>query len=281
MFEKILFPTDFSTHAQAELECISGFPDIREIVLLHIVKKFPIPQIEMLVTNANKGYLDEAKQFLKTLQPNLSVKMEMVSSDDIPGAILKTAVKQDTDLIVINGYVKSCKVGILLGRVPATILCRVSRTNVLVMPNRLVDTLDKENYNKFCRSIFSRILCPTDFSEFSTKTVACAGRTKGLQEIILIHVLPDNAQAPARADAGARLEAIGDMLVSGGVKVKTVVTEGEPAREIVRVADAENVSVIWMNTSSKGCLVDFLSGSLVQDMVMNGKRPVLVVRAAN
>jgi hypothetical protein len=33
-----------------------------------------------------------------------------------------------------------------------------------------------------------------------------------------------------------------------------------------------------MGTSGKGCLSGFLSGSLIHDVVMNGKRPVLVVR---
>jgi len=283
MFEKILFPTDFSTHAQAELECLSGFPDVREIVLLHIVKKYPVPMgktmIEAMVTKTMQGYLDDAKRYLAVLRPGIIITLEMTTSADIAGAILDAAVKHDADLIVISGYVRSFKAGILLGRVPATVLCRISRTNVLVMPNRLIDALDGNGYDKFCKSIFSRILCPTDFSELSEKAIACAGDTRGVRELMLLHVLPETAGVPARADADAKLAVLRDNLAGRGVKVRTFITTGEPAREIARVADTEDVSVIWMSTSSKGCLVEFLSGSLVHDVVMNGKRPALIVRA--
>lgn len=283
MFEKILFPTDFSTHAQAELNCLTSFPDVHEIILLNIVKKYPVPMaevmIEEVVTRAMKGYLDDAKQYLKILKPDITVTLEIVKSADIAGAILNTAVKCEVDLIVISGYVRSFKAGILLGRVPATVLCRISRTNVLVMPNCLIDALAGETYTKFYYNIFSRILCPTDFSDMSLKAIACAGKAKGVREIILLHVLPEKVDAQTRKEVKARLATIQDSLADRGTKVKTLIVDGEPAREISRVADAEDVSVIWMSPSGKGCLVEFLSGSLVHDVIMNGKRPALILRS--
>jgi nucleotide-binding universal stress UspA family protein len=284
MFEKILFPTDFSTHAQVELECLSSFPALREIVLLHIVKKYPIPMgkamIEALVTKTMQGYLDEARRYLGILQPGITVTLEMTTSSDITEGILDVAVKREVDLIVISGYVRSFKAGILLGRVPATVLCRISRTNVLIMPNRLIDTLDGSGYDKFCRSIFSRILCPTDFSELSKKAITCAGETPGVREILLLHVLPGDADEHAMQDAEERLAKIRTSLALPPGNVRILVASGERTNEIAHVADTEDVSIIWMSTSSKGCLVEFLSGSLVHDVVMNGKRPTLIVRSA-
>ncbi|MFZ2412297.1 MAG: universal stress protein, partial [Candidatus Methanoperedens sp.] len=37
MFEKVLFPTDFSEYAQKTLECIGEIPGIKELMLLHVV----------------------------------------------------------------------------------------------------------------------------------------------------------------------------------------------------------------------------------------------------
>ncbi len=37
MFEKILFPADFSEYAQKTLECIGEIPGIKELMLLHVV----------------------------------------------------------------------------------------------------------------------------------------------------------------------------------------------------------------------------------------------------
>ncbi len=136
MFEKILFPTDFSAHAQAELDCLSGFPRVREIHLLHVVREFPIPVIERMATKVTKEYLEEAKQYLESLNPAVTVTLDVTVSRDIAGAILDAAGATGADLIVISGYATSFRTGILLGRVPATVLCRISRTNVLVMPNQ-------------------------------------------------------------------------------------------------------------------------------------------------
>jgi nucleotide-binding universal stress UspA family protein len=278
MFEKILFPTDFSSHAEAELECLAGFPEVREIVLLHIVKKYPIPMIEELVRKAMQGYLDNAREYLHTLKPGIAVTIRMETSSDIAGSILDAAVQTDADLIVISGYVRSFKADVLLHRVPATILCRVSKTNVLVMPNRLVDSLNADAYRKFCTSIFSRVLCPTDFSELSIKAIACAGRMHGVREVLLLHVLSD--PAVDETSVRGRLAVIRDSLAAEGVRAHLQIARGEPAKEIARVAEVEDVSVVWMSTSGKGCLAEFLSGSLVHDVVMNGKRPALIVRSA-
>jgi nucleotide-binding universal stress UspA family protein len=278
MFEKILFPTDFSSHAQAELECLAGFPEVREIVLLHIVKKYPIPMIEELVRKAMQGYLDDARAYLHSLKPGIAVTIRMETASDVAGSILDAAVTADADLIVISGFVRSFKADVLLHRVPATVLCRASKTNVLVMPNRLVDSLKSDTYQKFCTRIFSRVLCPTDFSELSSHAIACAGRTHGVREVLLLHVLSD----PAADETGirGRLAVLRDSLAGEGVRAQLVIARGDPAKEIARVAEEEDVSLIWMSTSGKGCLAEFLSGSLVHDVMMNGKRPVLIVRSA-
>ena len=47
MFEKILFPTDFSEEAKTELSCITSIPGIREIILFHVIKHYAIPMGEI------------------------------------------------------------------------------------------------------------------------------------------------------------------------------------------------------------------------------------------
>ncbi len=282
MFEKILFPTDFSAHANAELSCLSGFPHVREIHLLHIVREFPIPIVEQMATNATKNYLEDAKRYLEFLNPAVTVTMDVTVARDIAGAILDAAAAAEADLIVLSSYATSFRAGILLGKVPPTVLCRISGTNVLVMPNRLIETLKGETYTKFCPSIFSKVLCPTDFSEFSRRAIACAGALGGAREILLLHVRAEDGTKDLSPvpDPEALLEKIRDTLPHRKVKIRTMATSGDPAREIVQVAAGEDVSLIWMSVEGKGCLHEFLAGSIVQSVVMNGKRPVLVVRSA-
>jgi hypothetical protein len=37
MFEKVLFPTDFSKYSQKVLECVRELPGVNEVVLLHVI----------------------------------------------------------------------------------------------------------------------------------------------------------------------------------------------------------------------------------------------------
>jgi nucleotide-binding universal stress UspA family protein len=57
------------------------------------------------------------------------------------------------------------------------------------------------------------------------------------------------------------------------------VARGDPAGEIVRAAkeQEQDVPVIRISSHGKGCLRDFLSGNMVQDVVMNSARPVIVI----
>lgn len=282
MFEKILFPTDFSTHAQAELDCLTSFPDIREIVLVTIVKKYPIPlaktMIEKMMSSTVEGYLEEAKQHLKRLNPAITVTLDTMVSADIAGTILEIAAKHQVDLIIISGYIRNFKAGVLLGRVPATVLCRISRMKVLVMPNPLIDTLAGETYTRFCTNIFSCILCPTDFSVGSLEAITGAAATQGVKEIILLHVLPEKHDTRTRRTAEERLLALRDIIAKPKIRVRTLVTAGDIAAEIAEVAEHEKISLIWMSSANKGCFVEFLSGNLVHDVMMKAKRPTLIFR---
>jgi len=287
MFKKILFPTDFSEPAKSELNCITSIPGIREIILLHVIKQYAIPMgvemFESLEVQATEVYLRVAKTYITTLNPDIRVTLEETISTDIAGAILETAEKNHANLIVIHANIKRTMTGIILSRVPSKVLCRISKINVMIMPHKLVGTLTGKNYEKFCPMIFSRILCPTNFSEFSLKTTELAGTMKGVGEIIMLHVVhkgeqgkdPDEAEKTAKV----RIQALCDQLTAQGVKSRSVVVTGEPENEIVRIAQAEDVSLIWMRSVAKGCLHDFFFGSMVHDVVMHSTRPVIIIRS--
>lgn len=63
-----------------------------------------------------------------------------------------------------------------------------------------------------------------------------------------------------------------------GFKVKTVITEGHPAEEIVRIAESEDVSLIVVGSHGKSNLKSALIGSVSEDVVRKATKPVTVVR---
>ncbi|HZK29853.1 MAG TPA: universal stress protein [Methanoregula sp.] len=287
MFEKIIFPTDFSKPARTELNCITSIPGIREIILLHVIQQYAIPMgvetIENLELETTEVYLHEAKAYIASLNPAIRVTLEETIATDITGAILEKAEEHHAGLIVIHAHIKGIIAGVLLNCVSSKVLCRISKINVMIMPNTLVGSLTGKTYEKFCPMIFSRVLCPTNFSEFSEKTVALVSTIKGMGEIILLHVVQKGEEKGdhtlALTTAEQRIHAVCDRLSAQGINARTIVVTGKPVIEITRVAQAEDVSLIWMRSAAQGCLHDFFFGSMVHDVVMNATRPVIVIRS--
>jgi nucleotide-binding universal stress UspA family protein len=287
MFKKVLFPTDFSEPAKTELDCITSIPGIREIILLHVVKQYAIPMgvetIESLEVQAMEKYLHDAKTYIATLNPAIRVTLDETTSTDIAGAILDRAEKHHVDLIVIHANIKGIMAGMFLRSVHAKVLCRISKINVMVMPSKLVRSLTGKTYEKFCPMIFARILCPTNFSEFSLKTTALAGTMKGVGEIIILHVVlmsePGKYPDEAVKTAQVRTKALCDQLSEQGIKSRSIVVTGNPKDEIARIADEEDVSLVWMRSAGKGCLHDFFFGSMVHSVALHSTRPVIIIRS--
>lgn len=287
MFKKVLFPTDFSEPAKYELDCITSIPGIREIILLHVIKQYAIPMgvetVESLEVEATEVYLREAKNYIAALNPAIQVTLDETTSADIAGAILDRAEKHHVDLIVIHANIKGIMAGMFLRSVHAKVLCRISKINVMMMPARLARNLTGKTYEKFCPMIFSRILCPTNFSEFSLKTTVLAGTMKGVGEIILLHVVqksePGREPHEAVKAAKIRIKALCDQLTEQGTKSSSIVVTGNPEDEIARIAGEEDVSLIWMRSAGKGCLHDFFFGSMVHSVAMHSTRPVMIIRS--
>jgi nucleotide-binding universal stress UspA family protein len=287
MFKKILFPTDFSEEAKTELGCITSIPGIREIILLHVIKQSVVPMgapmAEDLAVHTAEVYLRKAKIYIAELNPNIQVILQETISTDITGAILEKAEKEKVDLIVIHATIRSMMMGVLLNCVSSKVLCRISNINILIMPNKLVSTLEGKAFEKFCPMIFSRILCPVNFSAFSKKTTVLACSLRGVGEIILLHVIKKDKSGSNHGEAitaaEQQIKTICEPIVAQGIKARSIVVTGKPEHEIARIASEEDVSLIWMRVTGKGCLHDFFFGSLVHDVVMKSTRPVIIIRS--
>lgn len=287
MFATILFPTDLSQRAETLLDCIAGIPQVKEIILLHVVKetRHPMgaPGVEALAKKKAGKALHAAKDYLASLNPAIRVTPDTLVAADVADGILASAEKHRADLIVIAAEQKEVRAGILLGSVPSTLLCRVSRPNILIMRHRIIENLQGTTYEKFCPRIFSKILCPTHFSEFSEHATGLTGMVPGAGEIILFHSVPEGTTPEETADAvrqaEARLEKARDSLAAQGARCRAVVRTGDPAAAIMKAAEEEDVSVIWISSFGKGCIREFLLGSVAQDVAMNAARPVIVIRS--
>lgn len=143
---------------------------------------------------------------------------------------------------------------------------------------------------------FRRILHPTDFSKASgpafAKAVELAKQNRA--ELLLVHVLlppippPGNGyvlprayeelEAAARRGAQGRLSALLAKAKKAGARTRTILLEGVPFDQIVRLAQRKRAGLIVMGTHGRTGLEKFFMGSVAERVIPRSPCPVLTVR---
>lgn len=143
--------------------------------------------------------------------------------------------------------------------------------------------------------MFKKILYPTDFSEVAKKALPYIVGLKGAgtKEVIILYIIDergiDSFRNSTAIDALAvekeweelalnEISSLEDELKEQGFIVKAQINKGIPFREILRVAEEENVSAIIMGSHGKSNIVEMLLGSVTDTVVRKAQKPVLIVR---
>lgn len=133
------------------------------------------------------------------------------------------------------------------------------------------------------------ILHPTDFSkpsEFALR-FACALARDYQARLVLLHVVEPpvyygelGMSVPLPADFHGILEKRLSHLVpaDSGVPVETLLIEGNAAREILRVAEKHQCSVIVLGTHGRTGLSRVLLGSVAEEVIRHSAIPVLTLK---
>ncbi len=135
------------------------------------------------------------------------------------------------------------------------------------------------------------ILVPVDFEEASLRAIEIAREMAGKMgaEVVLVHVyqLPvytypglEPALLPGfhgevSAAAARALDALSSRL--GGLR--SVLREGDPATEVLTVADELRAAMIVMGTHGRRGIAHLFLGSVAEKVIRKAPVPVLTVRA--
>jgi nucleotide-binding universal stress UspA family protein len=142
---------------------------------------------------------------------------------------------------------------------------------------------------------WKRILCPVDFSETARAALETAIElaAKFDAEIVLVHAYPipgytfpdGSAVASSRMlqeladEAGRHLEEWRQLAVKAGAKRVAVETAvGDPAGEIVRLAQETKADLVVMGTHGRTGIEHALMGSIAERVVRRAKCTVRTVR---
>lgn len=285
MFEKILFPTDFSKYSQKVLECIKELPGVSDVVLLHVMgPNDPISRVwdPLKGIDETKALLAEQSKILDGRGLNVKTRTEPAEGGDISGVIQKVANEEEASVIVMGARGKGVVEGIFLGNVANNVL-RYGNTNLLLMRYRILEGRSGPSLEKFCSHPFSKVLCPTDLSKPAENAIAFIKGLPGVENILLQHVVSRGEtwkEIEAQTEEiNKKLNVIRDELEMAGIKGNIYSSAGNPAEEIIALAEREAVSMIAMSSHGMGLLKQIGVGSTTYDVSRMGDRPVLVVRA--
>ncbi len=137
--------------------------------------------------------------------------------------------------------------------------------------------------------MFTRALFPTDLSSYADSVLACLPdlTSAGLREVILLSVIrPSDVPLPEtvnresmdywRWSLGEKLNIAKMALEGKGLRVWTRVEYGNPAEQIVRVAEDERVEIIIMGAQGATAAQELLIGSTAYEVIRRATVPVLL-----
>ncbi len=283
MFEKLLLCTDFSEYATKISSCVPSLPGIQEIVLLHVFDAtrqhiqgwIYNPQIE----NA-KIRLEEQKKHLESLGVQVKVRLDVITSGNVPGGIVSAAEEENVSLIVMGARGEGVLERTILGSVARTVL-HTTNHHTLILNDNVVESM-KAGSGTECPQILSKVIFPTDFTQPSDAALDILKGMKGMGTLVLIHVITEGQTAEEikklREETQQRLNTLTGDLATQGITTISHMRFGDPVEEILRCAKEEEASLIFLSSHGTGWLHALLQGEKSIEVVIHAKRPVLVVR---
>jgi len=281
MFQRLLIPTDFSKYSQNMLECIAELPGEKTVVLLHVVQRKTMERVWDPTSEiaAAEEKIEEQKLYLKALRIDVKTRVEMVMEGSIAKVIQRVAQEENATLVMMGARGKGRISGLLLGSVSRDVL-RYGQTNLLIMRYKV---LEGDSLGRFCRSLFSKVICPTDFSDPAKDAISFIKDLKEVGEIGLVYVVSsgesDEQIDAAVREAGSRLNSIVKEIERPGLRVRAHVLVGDAPQQISSLADREDASLIAMSSHGAGWLEQMVVGSTTYETARIANRPVLIVRA--
>jgi nucleotide-binding universal stress UspA family protein len=284
MFETVLVPTDLSKYSQKVLECVVGLPGAKRVVLLHVIG--PVDPLSRVLDPGAKlkeltKKLGEQAKILESQGFEVCQRVEPVLGGDIFRRIQAVSDEEGVNLVVMAARGKGFVQNILLGNVAKNTL-QYGDKHLLLMRYKMLEE-GGGHLEQYCSTIFSKVLCPTDFSDPSNEAIRVIRSVKGIREVLFLHVVTSGESwvhfDAKMKEAAIKLKAIKADFESVGIKASVRVALGNPVEVIIEAAEEENVSLVAMSSHGNGSVKQHIVGSFSYEVSKRGTRPVLVLRA--
>ncbi|PWM76777.1 MAG: hypothetical protein DBY32_11720 [Phascolarctobacterium sp.] len=280
MFDKVLLATDLSEEADGLLNCFYSLcPEVdTEIAVAHVFKdksdaepgsssfKKVQSRVRALVAELRRAGYEEAR--------------EIYRSGEVFEELTDVAEKEDAGLIMVASHGKGFFKSALLGSTTFDLARATDRPLFVSKP------VENDAEEMLQRNLLHRILVPTDFSLKSLSALDVIRMLREhITEVIFVHVVERSRSQEDLEDkirtAGRRLQELVDEIKIFGIKAAYHVRKGAASKEILRLAEKEDVSLIVMAKTGAGLVKGLVMGSTAQNVTLNAERSLLLLPPEN
>lgn len=286
MFARVLFATDLSLASERVVDCLGTWKalGLSQVVVAHVHHIRHTGGLEL--------------ELRRDHEPKLAAQAARLRAAGIDGSwrlafgvpyldIDRIAHEEGAEAIVIGSHGQTWLSEVWLGSVADAILRHSTLPVMVVKVNRLV-TFPAPECDRFCGSLFSKVLYATDFSdsaEFALEAVTrCVSRTKAAAR--LVHVqdvgrirphLEDQLQRFNEVDT-QRLARIGEALCRAGAsEVTHEIRFDHVARGILHAIEEWQPNLVVLGNQGRGYVPEILLGGTAHQIARLSPAPVLLV----
>lgn len=272
--KKILVPTDFSKEAEFALKVASQFARNygSDIYLLHLLE-LPIQEVDALNTYSELPsamfFMELAQQKLKTLMKSdylegLKVHVT-IKPESAPNGIIEQCRKHKINMIIMGSHGVSGLKEMFIGSIAEKVV-RASDIPVLVI---------KKDHKNFQVRDF---VFASDFKKESKHTFKQAIAFAELMDAKL-HLLMVNTINHFMTTTNAK-NRINDFVKGITFKNFTITIYNDISIEsgILNFSSDINADLIGISTHARQGLLNFINGSISEDLVNHAKRPVITFK---
>ena len=281
MLSKVLIPFDFSDDSYYAIKCITRIPEIREVILLHVI--YNVHLIKSTDTiNPDADYarlrMEEVKNSIDLPRSRVKILIEEITGGEISDIIQRVAEAEDASLIVMGRRGRSIIETILIGSTASDILRYGTKDLLLIHPP---DKQDGEIKRTPCPPLLSHVMICTDFSSPDINHLAFEGLPP-FGRVSLLHVITKGDThdqiGVAREEAEKELKSMEEPYARRNIQVQSHIRIGDAAKEIAGYAKDHDVSLILLKSTGRRGLIKNLLGSTTDAVTRLVDKPVLIFK---
>lgn len=296
MFRSLLVPLDGSRLAEAALPPALSLAQTlgAPVTLLHILEKDAPTTVhqDQHLSRAEDAvaYLNQIAQRFTAAGVTVQVHVHTRPVTDIAESIVHHATREfNPDLIVMCAHGQGGLRDFLIGNIAQQVLSRQQAPILLCRPRaenhppftlrRLLLPLDDESQHDLSLDYAVHLARAYDAEACLLTVIPTLATLRG-EQAAAGSLLPLTAAAYLdwqEEEAWAHLEEHLQDLQQAGIRAYRHVVRGDPAEQIVAVAEAEDADLIVLATHRKAGMAAFWAHSVAPQVVRRTRRPVLLI----